>query len=208
MCVKVVESCKVRMRKPERRIYEHALRALNVSPTEAVFLDDLGVNLKAASELGIRTIKVPASCWCCQDTGVSLVLSRYRRLVGVVKVPASCWCCCEFVSVHFITSGLCLWLLQCLFTFICLFLVYCLSEFLLQNYVLRVRIAGAEGVTFQTAGRVEESSFVSLLDYCQCWMNLNNSSETELMLIGFMLIGFTQQLAKCTTPHSTWPLCL
>jgi len=188
MCVKVVESCKVRMRKPERRIYEHALRALNVSPTEAVFLDDLGVNLKAASELGIRTIKVPASCWCCQGTGV--------------LVPASCWCCREFVSVHFITSGLCLWLLQCLFTFICLFLVSCLSEFLLQNYVLRVRIAGAEGVTSQTAGRVEESSFVSLLDYRQCWMTLN-SSDTELMLIGFMLIGFTQQLAKCTTPHST-----
>jgi len=58
MCVKVVESCKVRMRKPERRIYEHVLRALNVQSTEAVFLDDLGVNLKAASELGIRTIKV------------------------------------------------------------------------------------------------------------------------------------------------------
>ena len=46
------------MRKPERRIYEHTLSALNVKPDEAVFLDDLGVNLKTAKELGIRTIKV------------------------------------------------------------------------------------------------------------------------------------------------------
>jgi len=58
MCVKVIESWKVRMRKPERRIYELTLRALNVQPNEAVFLDDFGVNLKSAKELGIRTIKV------------------------------------------------------------------------------------------------------------------------------------------------------
>jgi len=38
MCVKVIESWKVRMRKPERRIYELTLRALNVQPNEAVFL--------------------------------------------------------------------------------------------------------------------------------------------------------------------------
>ena len=58
ICVKVIESWKVKMRKPERRIYEHTLRALNVEPTEAVFLDDFGINLKVARELGIRTIKV------------------------------------------------------------------------------------------------------------------------------------------------------
>ena len=46
------------MRKPERRIYEYTLRALNVEPHDVVFLDDLGVNLKAAKELCIRTIKV------------------------------------------------------------------------------------------------------------------------------------------------------
>jgi len=38
MCVKVIESWKVRMRKPERHIYELTLRALNVQPNEAVFL--------------------------------------------------------------------------------------------------------------------------------------------------------------------------
>jgi len=58
MCVKVVESSKVRMRKPERRIYEHTLNALNVRPSQTVFLDDFGINLKAAKELGLRTIRV------------------------------------------------------------------------------------------------------------------------------------------------------
>lgn len=54
----VVESTKVGSRKPERRIYEICLQQLDVKPEESVFLDDLGVNLKAAKQLGIRTIKV------------------------------------------------------------------------------------------------------------------------------------------------------
>jgi len=54
----VVESVKVRMRKPEERIYQHTLDLLNVAPHETVFLDDLGGNVKAARDLGIKTIKV------------------------------------------------------------------------------------------------------------------------------------------------------
>ena len=53
-----VESCKVGMRKPDPRIYEHTLDALEVSAHEAVFLDDIGSNLKAARALGMTTIKV------------------------------------------------------------------------------------------------------------------------------------------------------
>lgn len=45
-------------RKPERGIYEACLNALNVNPEEAIFLDDIGENLKAAAQLGIKTIKV------------------------------------------------------------------------------------------------------------------------------------------------------
>ena len=59
--IQVVESCIVKMRKPERRIYEHVLRELNIEGHEAIFLDDIGPNLKAAKQLGIRTIKVSAS---------------------------------------------------------------------------------------------------------------------------------------------------
>ncbi|CAZ81697.1 unnamed protein product [Tuber melanosporum] len=54
-----VSSNECRMRKPERGIYRLVLERLNVAPGEAVFLDDLGLNLKAARELGIITVRVP-----------------------------------------------------------------------------------------------------------------------------------------------------
>ena len=56
----VVESSKVGYRKPEPRFYEIACELLDVSPTECVFLDDLGINLKPAAAMGMRTIKVGA----------------------------------------------------------------------------------------------------------------------------------------------------
>ena len=46
------------MRKPETRIYEHIIDDLNIKPDKTVFLDDLGMNLKTARQLGINTIKV------------------------------------------------------------------------------------------------------------------------------------------------------
>jgi putative hydrolase of the HAD superfamily len=54
----VVESAIERMRKPDPRIYALALARLSVLASEAVFLDDLGINLKPAREMGITTIKV------------------------------------------------------------------------------------------------------------------------------------------------------
>ena len=54
----VVESSKVGVRKPDRRFYELACELIGVEPQEAVFLDDLGVNLKPAREMGMTTIKV------------------------------------------------------------------------------------------------------------------------------------------------------
>ena len=54
----VVESSKVGCRKPEPRFYEIACEALQVSPHECVFLDDLGINLKPAAAMGMKTIKV------------------------------------------------------------------------------------------------------------------------------------------------------
>ena len=53
-----VESSVVGLRKPDPRIYELACRELGVAPSRAAFLDDIGVNLKAARALGIATIKV------------------------------------------------------------------------------------------------------------------------------------------------------
>jgi putative hydrolase of the HAD superfamily len=54
----VVESAIEGVRKPEPRIYQIACEKLGISPHEAVFLDDLGANLKGARALGMVTIKV------------------------------------------------------------------------------------------------------------------------------------------------------
>jgi putative hydrolase of the HAD superfamily len=54
----VVESAVEGLRKPDPRIYHLVCERLSVTPDEAVFLDDLGVNLKPARALGMTTIKV------------------------------------------------------------------------------------------------------------------------------------------------------
>jgi putative hydrolase of the HAD superfamily len=54
----VVESAIEGVRKPEPAIYRIACERLGVEPHEAVFLDDLGANLKGAKALGMTTIKV------------------------------------------------------------------------------------------------------------------------------------------------------
>lgn len=54
----VVESSVVGIRKPEPEFYRLALDRLGVTADEAVFLDDLGINLKPAREMGMTTIKV------------------------------------------------------------------------------------------------------------------------------------------------------
>ncbi|HMK62820.1 MAG TPA: HAD-IA family hydrolase [Acidimicrobiales bacterium] len=54
----VLESRVLGVRKPDPRFYELACEAVDVTPEEAVFLDDLGVNLKPARALGMHTIKV------------------------------------------------------------------------------------------------------------------------------------------------------
>jgi len=54
----VIESAVVGLRKPDPRIYELMLRELGVDAEAAVFLDDLGINLKPARALGMTTIKV------------------------------------------------------------------------------------------------------------------------------------------------------
>src|SRR4029077_8192331 len=77
-----IESAVVGLRKPDPRIYELACRELGVTPPEAVFLDDIGSNLKAARALGMATIKVDDP-----DTA----LAELQRAVGVtLACPAYC----------------------------------------------------------------------------------------------------------------------
>jgi putative hydrolase of the HAD superfamily len=54
----VMESAKIGLRKPDPRIYKMMVETLKVDPKACVYLDDLGVNLKPAREMGMTTIKV------------------------------------------------------------------------------------------------------------------------------------------------------
>lgn len=54
----VIESAKAGVRKPDPRIYRMMTDTLGVAPERCVYLDDLGINLKPAREMGMRTIKV------------------------------------------------------------------------------------------------------------------------------------------------------
>ncbi|KAJ1821653.1 hypothetical protein LPJ56_001067 [Coemansia sp. RSA 2599] len=53
-----VESSVVGLRKPDPRFYLHACNLLEVRPAEAVFLDDIGKNLRAADRLGMTAVQV------------------------------------------------------------------------------------------------------------------------------------------------------
>ena len=70
----VVESSVVGVRKPEPKFYELALERLGVAAADSVFLDDLGVNLKPARAMGMRTIKV---------TDPAVALSELSEVTGL-----------------------------------------------------------------------------------------------------------------------------
>jgi putative hydrolase of the HAD superfamily len=72
----VIESAKIGQRKPDPRIYQMMVEALGVDPRNCVYLDDLGVNLKPARDMGMTTIKVVDSAQAIAEleaaTGLSL----------------------------------------------------------------------------------------------------------------------------------------
>jgi putative hydrolase of the HAD superfamily len=72
----VIESSKVGARKPEARFFELACAQLRIAPEQAVYLDDLGANLKPARAMGMRTIKVedPATALAELETALAIVL--------------------------------------------------------------------------------------------------------------------------------------
>lgn len=70
----VIESSKIGVRKPEPEFFELACKKLSIEPREAVFLDDLGTNLKPARAVGMFTIKV---------TDPDLALDELASLLGI-----------------------------------------------------------------------------------------------------------------------------
>jgi putative hydrolase of the HAD superfamily len=65
----VVESSKEGIRKPNPRIYELACEKLEIVPDQAVYLDDLGINLKPAKAMGMQTIKVVSEAQAIAELG-------------------------------------------------------------------------------------------------------------------------------------------
>ena len=53
----VIESSKIGLRKPDPRIYALMCEALAVEADACVYIDDLGINLKPARQMGMATIK-------------------------------------------------------------------------------------------------------------------------------------------------------
>ncbi|MBX6766081.1 MAG: HAD family phosphatase [Actinomadura rubrobrunea] len=52
----VVISCEVGMRKPDERIFRHAVDLLGLTPADCVFIDDIPHNVRAAEALGMLAI--------------------------------------------------------------------------------------------------------------------------------------------------------
>jgi putative hydrolase of the HAD superfamily len=71
----VIESAKIGLRKPDPRIYQMMVEALDVSPKYCVYLDDLGVNLKPAREMGMKTIKVTSASQAISELEAATSLS-------------------------------------------------------------------------------------------------------------------------------------
>ena len=75
----IVESSTVGVRKPDPQIYLMACKALGVAPAQCVYLDDLGINCKAAAMLGMAAIKV---------TGGAQALRELSAILGL-ELPES-----------------------------------------------------------------------------------------------------------------------
>jgi putative hydrolase of the HAD superfamily len=60
----VVISCRLHLCKPEPAIYAYLLETYRLNGANTVFIDDTEVNLTAAAQFGIHTIKFenPAQC--------------------------------------------------------------------------------------------------------------------------------------------------
>lgn len=91
LIVEVVESCLEAVCKPDPRIYHLCLHRLGVLPQEAVFLDDIGSNAKAAAQLGMHAIKV-LELLCCAAGFASFAMYKTGRYYTLL-----CWYSCAIL---------------------------------------------------------------------------------------------------------------
>lgn len=71
----IIESSKAGVRKPDPRIYAMMCAALAVSPSQCIYLDDLGINCKPAAAMGMAAIKVTSGAQALNDLGALLALT-------------------------------------------------------------------------------------------------------------------------------------
>jgi putative hydrolase of the HAD superfamily len=71
----VIESSKAGLRKPDPRIYQMMCELLRVAPERCIYLDDLGINCKPASQLGMKAIKVTGEAQLLADLSAATGLS-------------------------------------------------------------------------------------------------------------------------------------
>ena len=75
ICHAIVDSSEIGIRKPDPRIFEHALETLGgIVPSRAIFVDDFPGNIAAANALGMRGVLM-------QDD-YQPALEEIRRLIG------------------------------------------------------------------------------------------------------------------------------
>ena len=75
------------------------LERLGVEPAEAVFLDDIGLNLKAAKQLGIHTILVLYTTHCDCNSGLHIIRDKFQDLY-VNQPIRNCYISCDiFLSI-------------------------------------------------------------------------------------------------------------
>jgi putative hydrolase of the HAD superfamily len=53
----VLFSCDMKKAKPDPAVFHRSLRELGVAAGETIFVDDMAVNIKAAREIGLKTIQ-------------------------------------------------------------------------------------------------------------------------------------------------------
>ena len=72
----VVESCKIKMRKPFSDIYKHTLEQLGLEAKECIFIDDIKLNCVGGEQLGMTTIQV-------EHGDTETMLKKLEELTGV-----------------------------------------------------------------------------------------------------------------------------
>lgn len=110
----VLESAVERIRKPNPRIYEIACQKLDIKPREAIFLDDIGYNLKSAAALGITCIKVDNPTEAVKKlqelVGIQLFANEipkhiYPPPVGPNDIPHAVANLKSGINIHYVEMG-------------------------------------------------------------------------------------------------------